>query len=53
MLFEECPIFEEEWLVMPFSDVAGEYSSSGDDDEANINKLGWSLSDFCGIGHVD
>ena len=52
MLFEECPIFEEDWLVVPFSDVAGEYNSSSDDDEANVNKLGLSLGDVCGVGHV-
>jgi hypothetical protein len=46
------PGFFRVFFAVPLPDVAGEERGSGDDDETNVDELGWRFSRFGRFGHV-
>ena len=49
----ECwPGFFSVFFTVPLPDVAGEKRGSGDDDETDVDELGWRFSGFGRFGHV-
>jgi hypothetical protein len=52
MRLERWPGFFSVFFTVPFSDVAAEKRGSGDDDETDVDELGWRFSGFGRFGHV-
>ena len=52
MGFERWPGFSSVCLTVPLPDVTGENRGSGDDDETNVDELGWRFSGFGCFSHV-
>ena len=52
MILERWQGFSRVFFAVPLPDVAGEKRGSGDDDETDVDELGWHFSRFGRFGHV-